>query len=151
MKDPAKLGTMANVRTPAYREHMQNTIEKGICPFCELDHSKNVVIKQNRHWRVWVNPFPYDHHEHHLVIANARHITDITKITGDAWVQLGSIVRWCVSEFNIPGGGLVMRFGEPSKSASTLRHLHMHVQVPDGTGPAFAVFCGKNFVGKAGD
>lgn len=151
MKKPNTLGTIENVRTPAYRAHMQATIEQGICPFCRLDHAKNVVIKQNRHWRVWKNPFPYEHHEHHLVVASVRHIDDVSKLTGDMWVQLGAIIRWAVREFKIEGGGIVMRFGEPAKSASTLRHLHAHIQVPDETGPAFAVFCGKDFAGKASD
>jgi diadenosine tetraphosphate (Ap4A) HIT family hydrolase len=151
MRDPKKLGTMEHVRSPAYRAHMQATIEKGICPLCELDSTKNVVIKQNRHWRIWKNPFAYPHHEHHLVIASRRHLTDFSQLTGEMGAQLISIAQWAVREFKISGGALVMRFGDPEKSASTLRHLHAHIQVPDGSGPAFAVFCGKDFVGKAGD
>ena len=33
-----------------------------------------------------------------------------------------------------------MRFGDPAYNAGTLRHLHVHIQVPDGQGPAFTMF-----------
>ena len=149
--DTKKLGSMENVITPAYRAHMEKTIVQGICPLCSPDPSVNVVLRRTGHWQVWKNPFAYEHHDHHFIIASIHHIDDITKLTHEMWASLGVLIDWVVREYKLPGGGLVMRFGEPEKSASTLRHLHMHIQVPDGTGPAFAVFCGKDFKGKIGD
>jgi diadenosine tetraphosphate (Ap4A) HIT family hydrolase len=152
MADSSTLGTMENVHSLAYRAHMEGTIAKGKCPLCDpLDPEINKVIRETAHFRLWANPFAYAHHEHHLIIAPVAHVTDIAEITPEMWGEIGALVRWAVREFDIKGGGLVMRFGDSKFTASTLHHLHMHIQVPDLTGPAFAVFCKTGFSRLVGD
>lgn len=135
------LAEVGNGRTDAQREHMQQVNQTGICPFCVINPDINKVIKETVHWRIMFNAYPYHHHSHHLVLMPKRHVTDITDLTGGEWAEWGALNAWAIREFNLPGGGLVFRFGSFEKSAATMAHLHSHIQVPDGTGAAFAVFC----------
>lgn len=139
------IGTLENVIKPEYREHMERSIERGECPFCVVDEAINPILRQGEYWRIWHNPFPYRYHKLHLVLTLKRHVTDLSSLVPDEWKELGEIIAWAARKFDIPGGAFVMRFGDPKLSASTLNHLHAHIQVPDGTGPAFAVFCKERF------
>ena len=142
---PEELGTMENVIAPEYKAHMERTIGQGICPFCEPDPKINVCIREGQHWMAWHNPFGYAHHRYHIILATKVHCTEIDELTPRMWVELGEFVTNITDELDVRGGAVVMRFGDPKFTASTLRHLHMHIQVPDGSGPAFAVFCKNGF------
>ena len=137
---PNPLGSIENSRSPAQVAHMENTVGKGVCPFCEINPTINEIICESTHWNVWHNPFPYKRRQRHLVLAAKKHIVDVRGMIPWMWIELGELLTWAQSEFNIPGGALVMRFGDLAHNGGTLRHLHAHIDVPDGTGPAFAVF-----------
>ncbi len=140
MQKKIPLGTIQHSRTDAQREHMERTVGEGTCPFCVLDPDLNQVIAERKHWRMWPNPFPYKHHAHHLVLAAKKHIVHPQELPREAWMELGDHLLWATTQFDIPGGGLVMRFGDLAYNAGTLQHLHAHIQVPDLTGPAKATF-----------
>lgn len=140
-RESVNLGTMANVRAGAYHRHMENTVQQGICPLCDLDPELNVVLKEGEYWRAWRNPFGYPHQTHHFIIATKDHCTQIADISPTMWAELGDTLEWLCNRFDILGGGIVLRFGDPAYSASTLRHLHVHIHVPDKTGYVIAVFC----------
>lgn len=141
------LGTIANARSEEQRTHMQQTVERGICPFCDLNTTLNKVIIQTPHWRAWPNPFPYSRHAHHFVLAPREHITSISALLKipEAIQERDWICDELIRQFNLEGGAVVMRFGNPKRNAGTLTHLHVHVQAPDGTGPAFSVFSKINW------
>lgn len=134
------LAMAGNGRTDEQRQHMAEVNETGICPFCQIDLTINTILRETVHWRLLLNAYPYHHHAHHLVLIPKRHIIKITDLTGGEWSDWGKLNAWAIREFNLPGGGLVFRFGDFEHSAATLSHLHSHIQVPDGTGAAFAVF-----------
>ncbi len=134
------LGTIANARTPEQIAHMKTTVGRGICPFCKIDLTKNKPLGEWLHWWVWENPFPYPHHERHIVIPTKRHVTSLGELTPDEMVEWLTIVQWAETHFNMPGGALVLRFGDPKHNAGTLAHFHWQIQVPDGKHSAFAVF-----------
>ncbi|MDO8510167.1 MAG: hypothetical protein Q7S15_00890 [bacterium] len=137
---PNDLGTIENSRTPDQYRHMLATIGKGICPFCSLVLCKGEVLREGLFWRIWHNPFPYEHHAYHFVVAHKEHKTDILDLTAGEWAELGEFNQWAIRKFKLPGGGLVMRFGDPAFNAGTIRHLHAHIQNPDLRGPAKATF-----------
>lgn len=35
--------------------------------------------------------------------------------------------------FDLPGGGVIIRFGDMRRNAGTVPHLHENIMVPDGT------------------
>lgn len=137
-----RLGEIRNVRTRAQREHMQNTVEQGVCPFCKIDRSVNRVIRQRQsnRWRVWENPFKYKNHAHHIMIVPVRHVTHPQDLTKREWQDLQRLIAWAQKRYNIPGAGLVVRFGDVRYHAGTIEHLHVHIQVPNRRGQAIAVF-----------
>jgi diadenosine tetraphosphate (Ap4A) HIT family hydrolase len=146
-----ELGTMDNVLSPAYKAHMERTIGQGVCPFCNPDPKVNVLIREGTYWMAWPNPFPYPHHRHHIILATKMHCTEIDEVTPRMWAELGTFIASICDEFDIAGGGIAMRFGDPKLSASSLHHLHAHIQVPDLSGPAMAIFCKTGMQIPVGD
>ena len=134
-----ELGSPEYARTLEQSANMRETVEKGICPFCKLDSKLNKLIREGVHWNMWHNPFPYPRHRNHIVIASKRHLTALDELVGEIWNELIALIRWAEKEYNLPGGAIVMRFGDPKYNAGTLRHFHVHIQVPDGSGPAMVV------------
>lgn len=140
MQSETPLGAVRNARTDEQREHMHNTVGRGVCPFCVLDPKLNHLIRESRYWRMWPNPFPYKHHAHHFVLATKSHLIHPQALPREAWMELGDHLLWAIGEYDLPGGGFVMRFGDLAYNAGTLQHLHAHIQVPDLTGRAAATF-----------
>ena len=98
------------------------------------------MICVGSHWRAWHNPFPYSGHDSHIMLAPLAHFSQPGELIPEAWGEWGMLVSALIERFELPGGGLVMRFGENSHNGGSLTHLHSHIQVPDKTGYAIAVF-----------
>ncbi|MBT3356636.1 hypothetical protein HN784_00115 [bacterium] len=134
-KDLGTLGTIGDrARTAKQTESMKETIGKGKCPFCP-PHTRRKgwakkVIRSFGSWNLRPNDFPYDNHDHHFVIIYDKHTNDIKDITEEEWVQFGHLLSWTIKEYSLKGGAVVMRFGHSDYNASTVRHLHGHIQVP---------------------
>ncbi len=119
---------------------MEQTVGRGMCPFCPPDPEKNKEILRGAHWVGWPNPFPYQNHQHHFVLATRQHIDYLADLTADMWVELLQHIKQLERVYDLDGGSIVMRFGSEPYNAGTIRHLHVHLQVPNEQGPAFAVF-----------
>lgn len=137
-----ELGTSARARTKEQFDAMQATVGKGICPFCPPYNWKYPAIKEGKYWILKPNDFPYKHTSHHLVLLLKEHgnENDVAPVNAEAWAEFGEMVQWAIKEYNLPGGGIVIRFGHPDYNASTIRHLHAHIQVGDLTGNVKATF-----------
>lgn len=137
-----RLGTIGNSRTDAQRDLMERTVGQGVCPLCELDREVNHPFWEEdyQYWRVWASPYPYPYHGFHFVIALRRHEIIYENLMPEEVLEKFEIERRLIREFNLPGGGLVTRFGDPEYNAGTLTHIHAHVQVPDQKGFVIAVF-----------
>lgn len=141
MIDSSSLGSPENSRTPEQFAHMQATVGQGVCPFCRPErYADGKVLREGAFWRIIRNDFPYKHHQEHLLIIPIEHITDVYQLDTPRWAELGLLFRWAIENFKLPGGGFVLRFGDAKHNASTVSHLHAHIQVPDLTGPAKATF-----------
>lgn len=131
--DLKTLGTVGDrARTKEQADYMQKTVGKDLCPFCppQTEKWENPVIKKFSRWILKKNDFPYKDHDHHFVIIFEEHTNDISEFTEADWISLGVMLKWTVREFGIKGGGFAMRFGHSDYNASTVRHLHAHIQVP---------------------
>ena len=134
--------TVASVINGArtYRQFldMVDKAGNGICPFCpeHFDASKNCVIGKHGYreevWLAWKNPYPINHSSHHFIIAPARHITHLNDMTAEDWGNMNFLIREIVKD--LPGGCVAIRFGDPNLNAGSIRHLHVNIIVPDGTG-----------------
>jgi len=134
------LGSPEHSRTPGQFEVMSKAARAGECVFCNLPENTKPPLRIGKHWLLKENDWPYKHHLCHLVIFLRRHEEDVAKLTTEERLEWWNMVEWAIHEYELPGGGLVMRFGDPEFNASTVRHLHSHIQVPDGTGLAKATF-----------
>jgi diadenosine tetraphosphate (Ap4A) HIT family hydrolase len=144
MNDPS-MGDVGRTRTDEQRAAYGQTVGKGICPFCgkleEMpEEIRTHMICEGTFWRAWYNPFPYPGHATHIVLAPIEHITQPGEMTSDMaseWMELNAKL---IRELNLPGGGLVMRFGAHEYKGGSITHLHSHIQVPDRKTFSLAVF-----------
>ena len=128
-------GSLLYVTTYKYYCLLVKNLLEGTCPFCKIDQLVNKVLYENESWRAWINPVPGKKHQAiHLVIPHRHHITDIVQLNPNDGANLVKVFQWARLEFEIAGGGVMMRFGDPRLNAGTIRHLHVNIQVPDGTG-----------------
>jgi diadenosine tetraphosphate (Ap4A) HIT family hydrolase len=141
MEDATIFGTIGHARTPEQRAAMEATVGRNVCPFCLPEFKERVAIDEGQFWRVVNNDFPYPHHQRHLLFVLKRHLEgNLNEIPPAAGLELWVLFSRVVNALKIPGGGLVIRFGDPKFNAGTIRHIHAHLQVPDLTGPAKATF-----------
>ena len=133
--DRMDIGSLLFVGSYKYYCLMVKNLQEGICPFCQIDHKINEILYENDSWRAWVNPvLGKKNTALHLVIPCKRHITHVRQLRRDEGADLVDVFNWADIEFELPGGGVTMRFGDPLFNAGTIRHLHCNIQVPDGNG-----------------
>ena len=130
-----KFVDIENTRTEKQRDFYQDIADKNIDPF-ELEHLKihhpHPVIFENTSWFLTHNAFPYEDTSLHLLIVHKDFITSIEQISQQAWIDLQEIIKFSVEEFKLTSGGFFMRFGDTTKTGSTVTHLHAHIIVSDG-------------------
>ncbi len=136
----AKLGSAGAATSEAQRRSMEETVGKGICPFCHPDPATNPIIRAGEHWRVWHNPFPYKGLRQHIIFATRAHVTSLAEVTPLMAAELFGHIQWATEEFKVEGGGLLMRFGDPLYHGGSIAHLHAHLEVPDLTVPVEQIF-----------
>lgn len=139
------LGVLARTRTPEQQAAYERSFSAGKCPFCGKLHEmppeiQQRMIAQGKYWRVWHNPFPYPGHEHHLILAPIKHLTQPHELSGGAMKEWFEINNGMIEKFGMKGGGLVMRFGGEANKGNSITHLHSHIQEPNGTNFSMAVF-----------
>ncbi len=144
MNDTSK-GDLERTRTPEQRAAYAGTVGKGVCPFCGATETlpeeiRTRMIYEGVHWRAWYNPFPYAGHAAHIVLAPREHWTQPGEVPTEAaaeWLELNASL---IETLALPGGALVMRFGDHEYKGGSITHLHSHIQVPDRTTFSIAVF-----------
>lgn len=137
--------SLLNVRNFKYYCDTVGQLQKGECSFCVIDSSKNKIFYENSLWQAFpcAPDFQAENIEKHILITPKRHMTHISEMTPMDWVCLGIAIDYVVKTYNLTGGALVMRFGDPELNAGSVRHLHMNIIVPDRMG-SYKVTLSKN-------
>lgn len=112
------------------------------CLFCHPELMAAQPIMEEAGWLAKRNDFPYPHHEHHFVLFPKRHVTGGHELTDRDHIAKGRLERRLMRQFNFDGFVSVMRQGDARRTVATVPHVHSHVQVPSGEGPATA-YLGK--------
>lgn len=94
------------------------------------DHIEQEISFMTDYWYVSPNRFPYEGVEHQFLIIARNPVYHVEDITPEMWEDLQQIWKRLMSEYNISGGGLCARFGDPSRSGATLKRFHVHLIVP---------------------
>ncbi len=129
-----------NSRTTEQTQVMENIRDASHCPFCleNLEkYHKKPIIKETNYWLLTHNQWPYQHTKLHLLAIYKDHITDLSELDPEAGKELIELFSWAQKEFDVPGGGFVMRFGDTDYSAGTVAHLHAQFLVPDIHHPTY--------------
>ena len=124
---------LGNIRLDEQRSVMEAIVKDDVCPFCP-DHlqkyHKEPILVQNDFWVLTKNQWPYEGTEFHLLLILKRHAEGVRHLSPEEWTALGELVSWFDGSLH-PHGGLVgMRFGNPTFSGATVRHLHAQIIVP---------------------
>jgi diadenosine tetraphosphate (Ap4A) HIT family hydrolase len=130
-----------NAREAEQIEEMKKILETGECPFCFdnfQNHTKNQeVIKEGKFWFLVHNRWPYKHTKVHLMAIYKTHAEDLSELDHDSGNELIELMQWSQKQFNVPGGGFSMRFGDTNYSAGTVQHLHVQFIQPDINDPDY--------------
>ncbi len=136
---------------PYYYKIRKGLEEGAECAFCELDPDINPTIYENEHWIVTKNAFPNRRAcAVMLLFISKDHCRTLGEISPAAWQTFADIIQWAESNFDLPGGALLLRFGDMQLNGGTIRHLHWNVMVPDKSGEVFAPIY-KSSEAKAAD
>jgi len=107
----------------------------GVCPFCPENlakYHKNPILKEGQFWLLTNNAYPYEAAKYHILMIHKKHIQKFEEVSPDAWSELRSLIKDFTAEKNIPGGSLVMRFGNTAYTGATVSHLHANLVSPPG-------------------
>lgn len=127
---------LKNARYPDQLEIMQTIEAGGFCPFCPEHISSGElkpVLKEGKYWHVRENRWPYDNTRIHLLVIHRLHAEKLSDLTPDAAVELFELVKWAEQKYEVRGGALGLRFGDPCVNGATVRHLHVQFMVADIT------------------
>lgn len=119
---------------PNAREQKQLDImiEKEINGIDPLDPNiieQDILFKTNC-WYVSKNRFPYESVEHQFLITSLYPVYKVEDMSKEMWSELSEIWLRLKKEYNILGGAMCFRFGNPALSGASLKRLHAHLIVP---------------------
>ncbi len=129
-----ELPTYKYIYPPNAREQEQLDIminmEKENKDPLDAQYINQEIIQRFNYWFITKNKFPYNGIEHQFLIVANYPIYKTEDITEPMWKELQAIWQALQSHYNLPGGALCFRFGDPSYSGASLKRLHAHVIVP---------------------
>lgn len=129
-----------NAKEGEYRELLKKiqASESG-CGFCPDNFPachKYPILHRIGAWQITLNAWPYANTRFHFLIIYEKHTDDIRSLTPDDWRDLGTSFQWILNNYEIPGGGFAMRFGDPRHSGASVNgHLHAGLICPDIDAP----------------
>lgn len=129
-----------NAREEEQAQVMESIIEADHCPFCEENlrkYHREPILRETSHWLLTENQWPYEHTQHHFLIIYRQHAESMAELDPVAGEELFELVAWLEQEYDLPGGGLAMRFGDTRYSAGSVAHLHVQLLVPDIEDPNY--------------
>ena len=137
---PTKFLDIDNTREEEQVQVMEEIIETGECPFCmeHLDkYHRTPVLKETDHWIITRNAWPYENTRDHFLLILKTHKESLGELSPEEGADYFQLIAWAEQEFEIPGGGLAMRFGDTNYSAGTVKHIHAQLIIPDIGKPGF--------------
>jgi ATP adenylyltransferase len=135
-----KFVDLDNARVEEQKKVMEDIADANHCPFCLENlqkYHKKPILKEGEYWLLTENQWPYENTTIHLLAIYKQHVTDLASLDPEAGKELLEMMQWAETEFKIPGGGFVVRFGDTDYSAGTVNHLHAQLLQPDIHAPTY--------------
>ena len=122
--DPKKtMRTLDNTRKK-YRKKYKDKIE---CVFCMKDEPLECHGLKGKHWRVFMNKFPYM--EGNVMIVPKRHVEKTGDLTNEEWKEFGKILSRTQEVlgkvFEVDSFNIGMNMGP--ESGASIPHLHWQI------------------------
>ena len=125
-------------RTPEQSATMEKIEKDGVCPFCvdfcsgqKPRYHTKPIIKETKWWVLTENFHPYEGSSYHFLLVCKHHTATLDELKtaeiGDAF----KLFRWAEKEYKIPGGALLLRFGDPEHTGASVQHLHFQLITGD--------------------
>ena len=118
-----------------YGKVIEQIKKDAVCPFCPenlANYHKNPILFEGEYWLLTNNMYPYEGAKYQALIIHKQHITSFTEISEPAWKELQAIIKRFADQNHIPGGALLMRFGNTAYTGASVSHLHANLISPDG-------------------
>lgn len=131
---------MDNARVPAQKAAMSDILDSGYCPFCPehlAKHHRQPILKEGKYWLLTPNQWPYENTKVHLLAIYKSHAEDLSELEPESGKELLELMQWAQKEFDVPGGGWAMRFGDTDYSAGSVQHIHAQFIQPDIENPDY--------------
>lgn len=94
------------------------------------EYIEQEILFVTDYWHVSRNRFPYEGAEQQFLIVAKGPVYQIGEISPEMWLDLQKIWQKLVADYELVGGGICMRFGDPAKSGASLTRLHAHIVMP---------------------
>ncbi len=105
-----------------------------------VDQATQPTIFRTKYWYVSNNRYPRPGSEISFLIVAVGPVYKIEDISPEMWLDLQQIWQRLVKEYDVTGGGICVRFGDPAKSGASLTRLHVHIIMPqDGEKVRFPI------------
>lgn len=118
-----------NVRHQEQLDIMMDLEGKGLDPL-DVNIIEQEVLYTTENWHISRNRFPYEGAENQFLIVANKPVLTVEEITPEMWSELQLIWYSLIETYNIPGGALCARFGDPSRSGASLKRFHVHLISP---------------------
>lgn len=118
-----------NARKQEQLDIMINMENDGKDPLNPQYINQEILFMTN-YWFVSQNRFPYDDVEAQFLIVSRYPIYRKEDMNDSMWIDLQNIWNELTKGYNLPGGALCFRFGEPAYSGASLKRLHCHLIIP---------------------
>ena len=89
------------------------------------------IIFVANYWYVSKNRFPHQGKGEQYLIVSKNPVYKIENMTSEMWNELYSIWIMVKNNYNLDGGSLCFRYGDPALSGASLKRLHAHIIMPN--------------------
>ena len=123
---------MDHGRSDEQKANMERIRLDGVDPFDWENlpqYHEQPIMRTGIYWLITPNEYPYEGTKLHLLLIYKDAVKLPSETAPEAWKELGEHMSWIEKEFELKGGTLLMRFGDPALTGGTVDHLHLHVIV----------------------
>lgn len=96
----------------------------------DIKNINQEVIINSEYWYVTRNKFPYEGAERHFLVVANKPIYCLEDMPTEMCVDFQVILQTLIEQYNLSGGGVCMRYGDPALSGASLSRIHCHVIMP---------------------
>jgi ATP adenylyltransferase len=113
--------------------YMRSLEERAVCLFCRpvlLEDPLQTVSHVGTHWSVVANRYPYAGTKSHQLLVPAEHVRAMHELTPEARAALFETLDLVVDRDGLSDYGVGIRNGDPTMTAASIAHLHVHLFEP---------------------